>query len=531
MNPRWFKYRFSQIRSQYPTCNGEPARRYLTLIVAVVVAICCQSKDAIAQEQANDNWIFAMDNDGNEARTMKEITPEQFLAQRMGPLADTKLDCIFYCSNGPFGLTTRKSDVFQPMSYVATNRKGHDTSELVKHGVDPLQVTVEFGKKHDIQIFSSIRMNDIHDFNFATVYAKPMFMMNTWKQAHKDWLLSTPEKQTPFGAWSAVNYEIPQVRQKMFDFIEEAVVKYDLDGISLDFFRHPVYFPATFAGQRCGDAERAAMTELIGRVHELVKEKVEISGRPMKLAIRIPDSIQYCNDIGLDVETWLNNGWIDILVVSGYFQLNEWSYSADLGKRYNVTVLASLDESRVKDKVAREARRSIESYRARAEAVRAAGLDGIVTFNLFDPKSQVFNDLGEPSAWAGKPKNFYASVRGHINANGGNLPTSGYRTISILNPANSTIIMPGQSAETNIATGDSHGLNRLLTLRFEQEANPDKLEVSVNGAPVKMEQLTDGWMISKGNIESEEVVTKVTIKLADDVNAVKLIEAVICDRN
>lgn len=60
-----------------------------------------------------------MDNDGNEARTMNELTSAAFLAQRMGPLADSQLDCILYCTNATmngvvtFNLFSPDSPVFR----------------------------------------------------------------------------------------------------------------------------------------------------------------------------------------------------------------------------------------------------------------------------------------------------------------------------------------------------------------------------------------------------------------------------------
>ena len=87
----------------------------------------------------------------------------------------------------------------------------------------------------------------------------------------------------------------------------------------------------------------------------------------------MPDSVEYCRFIGLDLERWLRDGLIDLLMVSGYFQMNDWEYSVQLGHRYGVKVYPSLDGPRVKDDAVRAFRASLASYRGRALNVWSAG--------------------------------------------------------------------------------------------------------------------------------------------------------------
>lgn len=499
---------------------------YRKHLCALLALLSLQSV-ALGQQQP---WQLVMDNDGNEARTMKAMTSDEFLAQRMGPLAGSKLDCIFYCTNATFGLATRKSAAWQMRDYSRSGHDGYDIAKLVDAGVDPLQVTVEFGKQHGIRVFNSIRMNDIHDHNFKTTYAKPMFLHNTWKQAHQDWLLSTQTKRSTTGAWSAVNYAIPQVQEELLAFAEEAITQYDLDGISLDFFRHPVFFRRTFEGKKCGDAERAAMTSVVQRIHKMVAAESDRRGRELQLAIRVPDSVEYCHDIGLDLEEWLKNEWIDLLVVTGYFRLNEWKYSAMLGEKHNVTVLASLDESRVKDEQAQLARSSVESYLGRAAAVRSAGLSGVVTFNLFDPDSPVFQQLGDPILWPDSPKDFYASGRGVSRANGGNLPYAAYRKSETLNPADPISIKLGKTVSVDIALSPHSRLHRNLWLQFDRAVAADEIVVTVSGERIEMQSTEDKWFVSCDDLGHDNTTSlRVDVMLRTGNTPVRWLDAMIRD--
>lgn len=449
------------------------------------------------QAAANRPRRLIMDNDGNEAVTMKALTAEDFLKQRTSALAGTGLDCIFYCSNATFTLSTRPSKVWQPRDYRLSGRpNAYSVAELEAAGIDPLKLVVEFGKKNHIEVFSSIRVNDVHDHSATADYGPPMFKHNAFKQAHPDWLLGSPTKKSKSGAWSAVNFLIPEVRDKFFAYVEEACKEYDIDGVNLDFFRHSAYFPSTFAGKPATAEELAAMTELMHRIRMMADELGTKRGRPILLSIRVPDSVDYCKAIGLDLERWLKDGLIDLLVVTGYFQLNDWSTTAALAKKYGVKAYASLDESRIKDETGRKARTTSEAYRGRAAAVWQAGLDGVVLFNFFDASSPLWKELGDANTLAKLDKDYFASVRGIVNSNGGNLPYGPYQKVETLNPSNPKKIAAGKEATARIVLGVASTAERTLRLRFRTTPQLDGLIVKVNGKPVTMHDSEAGWIES-----------------------------------
>ena len=130
----------------------------------------------------------------------------------------------------------------------------------------------------------------------------------------------------------------------------------------------------------------------------------------MLVTVRVPDSVEYCRDAGLDVEEWLREGLIDMMTVSGYFRLNSWKTSVDLGHRYDVPVFAGLSESRVR-KPARKFKNKPEEYRGRAFAAWKEGVDAVYRFNHFNPKSPVFREIGDPLALAGMDKIYTTGAR------------------------------------------------------------------------------------------------------------------------
>lgn len=99
-----------------------------------------------------------------------------------------------------------------------------------------------------------------------------------------------------------------------------------------------------------------------------------------------------------------------MMTVSGYFRLSPWETSVKLGHRYNIPVYAGLSESRFK-KPKRPFKNSIKEYRGRALSAWKAGVDGVYTFNLFDPNSPVFREIGDPSHLAKQEKVYTTGAR------------------------------------------------------------------------------------------------------------------------
>jgi hypothetical protein len=84
-------------------------------------------------------------------------------------------------------------------------------------------------------------MNDVHEGDTDYPY-----MMPEWKKKHPECLLGTPQRAPPAigdsRAWCAVDYGRAEVRELAFRTIEEVCHRYDVDGVELDFFRHPFLF-------------------------------------------------------------------------------------------------------------------------------------------------------------------------------------------------------------------------------------------------------------------------------------------------
>ena len=143
------------------------------------------------------------------------------------------------------------------------------------------------------------------------------------------------------------------------------------------------------------------MTELLRRIRLMADEVGQARGRPILIAVHSPDSVEYCRAIGLELDTWLANDLLDLLVVSSYFQLHDWDYSVTLAHQYGVKIYPSLDESRISITTAQAMRMTDLAYRGRAANVWGFGADGVYMFNFFDRLSPLWQQMGDPQVLTG----------------------------------------------------------------------------------------------------------------------------------
>jgi hypothetical protein len=487
----------------------------LTLLMLIVSAIgSAASADEIkietvakpneARQRARDRQrrvIF--NNDGGEPVVeMKSPTVQDFLDCRTTKLAGTQVDSIFYCSRtSGFGVFTHFTKIGQVFTCTEGRYAGNQMSALLRAGLDPLQMQIDFCRKQNIEIFWSLRMNDTHDGSKAD-YGPILFRDNRLKNKHPEYLLGTIQKPLKHGAWSAVNFALPEVRELAFRYIEEVCRNYDIDGIELDFFRHPVFFKSTSRGEPATQAELDAMTELVQRVRAMTEEVGTKRGKPILIAMKVPDSAEYCRTIGLDLETWLKQDCLDLLIPGGYFQINDWEASIALARKYGVKVYPSLDESRLKDKDANALRVAITGYRGRASSAWAAGADGIYFFNFNDtqPGVSLLNEAGDPRELAKRDRDYFASPRGVGNAAGGNFPFEKFMTIETLNPGNPKTLVPNTAVVARLHTGEpaNRETPTNYTLRLQLNPLPEAKFVRAiwNGKPIELAAAT-GWLESQ----------------------------------
>lgn len=404
---------------------------------------------------------LVFNDDGGETRVPPQPlpAPRDFLPARIAPLQGTQVDTVvFDTTSGTFNRFAHRTAVAE-MFLVREGRYRHNIlPDLAPRGTDSLRVVTEHCRSTGQEVFWTMRMNDTHD-------ASNPLLIPKLKAGHPDWLMGAKTAPPKRGLWSAVDYGRPEIRDLARRTIAEVAANYDLDGIELDFWRHPVFFRSTANELPATDAERALMTALLRDIRADLDAAGRRRGRYLLLSIKVPDSAGYCREIGLDVETWLASGLVDLLVPGGYFQLNPWTESVGLARKHGVKIYACLPESRVRDEAGKTARASLPALRARALAAWAAGVDGIQMFNHFDPTSPLWRELGDPALLRTLPKVYFASVQGSGQSRGF-YPARAHLTLPTLTPDAPETIKAGAHATFDLWVGDDLSHSPSLTARL-----------------------------------------------------------------
>ncbi len=466
------------------------------MCVAVPAA---ETNKAWRQKAADRPRRILFNNDGNDPITaIRRPSVDDMLAVRTAPLAGTQVDAIFYCTFcAGFGNFSHLTKIGQ-VHVTKDERFAHNQMEtFAAAGIDPLRVMTDFAHRNRMELFWSFRMNDTHDGG-ASGQGPVLFTTNKLKTGHPEYLLGGYREKLKHGSWSGVNYALPEIRELAFRYVEEVCRNYDIDGVELDFFRHPVFFKSTTRGENATPDEIAAMTAMLRRIRTMADEVGRARGRPILIATHVPDSADYCRAIGLDLERWLADDLLDVLIPAGYFQLNDWETSVALGHRYGVKVYPSLDETRLKDETAVALRMTDRGYRARAANVWASGADGVYLFNFFTPESSRWRELGDPRVLARLDKDYFASFRGVGIAAGGNLPFPTYQHLETLNPTRPKTLTPGGKSAARLRVGEDVRTAGAVTLALRLQFSPAPaalpLTVRLNGKTLTASRTEKDWI-------------------------------------
>ena len=207
------------------------------------------------REAAHRQRRIIFNNDGDDVLAYAdEPTAEALLKVRTSPLLGSQADAVFYCTTQTFGMSLHNSRVTQIQTSREEVYAKNIVPDLIAQDTDALRIMVDFCHSNGMEAFWSMRMNDVHDGDPRYTYMFPRF-----KQEHPEYLFGTLENRPTAirdsRIWAGVDYAQPAVREMAFRTIEEVCQNYDIDGIELDFFRHPVFFKRQAWGEPLGQEE------------------------------------------------------------------------------------------------------------------------------------------------------------------------------------------------------------------------------------------------------------------------------------
>ena len=236
---------------------------------------------------------------------------------------------------------------------------------LLEAHVQPLQVLLDQSHRRGMLFFAGFRMNDCHSF--------PVY--SDFHESHPEWQLEWPRGRP-------LDFTFDQVRQYIFEVMQEIVNQFDVDGLEMT-FRDDLYFPVSTGPDRAH-----LMTDMVRRVRGLLDDRSKSVGKPILLGARLWDTFEECLDQGLDVRAWITEGLIDYLSPSGVMQSNfnaPYEQFAALTRKSRCMLYPGVHPwSSYWDCMGGESEpMTASNFRALANTFYGAGADGISVYNHF----------------------------------------------------------------------------------------------------------------------------------------------------
>ena len=350
-------------------------------------------------------------NDGGDVQEPESATPEGFLGLRTTVLNDTHVDTVLYCTHLSFNMCRHNTKIGEITAPAPPHMPVNNAMKLIRSGRDCLELIVDYSRSHGMEAFWSMRMNDVHDGALPETRSRfkiehPEYLVGI-EGDYDDSFIGEPRW------WTALNYERPEVRTRALELIREVGSEYNVDGIELDFYRHPIYFARNRKGLAAEPSQAALITDFMRSVRKTLDEIIESRDRPLLLAVRLPDAVWNCMHIGLDIETWLKEELIDVLIVGGYYHLTSWKEMIELGHANDVPVYPCISATRLRARVAVPLDEEERLWRGEAVNILGAGGDGVYLFNHFVTRGSAVLNIGETNEILRQPR-IYAPNPGHV---------------------------------------------------------------------------------------------------------------------
>ena len=463
--------------------------------------------EKMRSEMLNRRRTVIWNTDGNDMMLYPRNLPhtqEAFESVRLKYTEGTKIDSVFYCPHSSaFGwFTARKVRDFMTIQLRPENASVYNAAEdFAAKGTDALEMAASFCRRKGMEIFVSIRMNDTHDHRGAR---EPGPHFSLFKQQHPECLMGTMTNRPRYCAWTAVDFAHEPVRAHARRFVRDFLSNYDIDGIEYDFFRHLQLLKSVAEGKDATQAELDMLTEFMRDLKTIAEEEGRKRGRPFLVAVRVPDSVGFCRAVGIDIERWMKERLVDIVIGSGYFQCNPWRVTAENVHRFGCRFYASLDEPRNAKKRAPLGMLPGRSFspaffRARAAAAMTEGADGVYYFNMERDRLPPLAKL-DPRGPGGETQNYFAVPRATAFSQFLHYCADADRFLNMpkIDPQRPLRLAEGESYSFELTVGDAPAAYDPAPAVTVEVLTDDKkdagkgVSVALNGSDLKLKKRTKG---------------------------------------
>ena len=242
-------------------------------------------------------------------------------------------------------------------------RRVRDAREM---GTDQLREVIERSRETGLRVFPSLKLQSCDRPGSDRC---GLLKWARWQEV----CLGEKNEQHPRYE-NCYDYAHPDVQEAKLGIVREVLEDYRAEGIELDFMFVPKFFRSGEEGKNA-----ALMSRFVARVREIADRVGTEQGREVGVMVRVFDKRDYNLKLGLDVETWLREKSVDIVVG----QVSDQFFDTGLDAGWLAGAAKDSGASayirpprRIYDE--RTAFPSVEMYRALGQTLRSQGLDGMV---------------------------------------------------------------------------------------------------------------------------------------------------------
>ena len=481
-------------------------RTILFLVAALLLPLAAaELTDAqwaqLKQEAKNRQRYVIYDNDDDDLLCFpkdKEFTVENYLALRTSFLHNYPVDSMVVNANyGAFQQLIFPNDngELADFAWGPESRGINAIPYFLARGIDPFAEQIAYARAHNIEFFAGMRINDTHDY--ADTPDKPVIYFSSWKRCHPQFLMGSHTQKPRNATWSSYDFTHPEVRDKFVAVCVEIAQRYPIDGLAVDMHRWMGTFKSVAYGGEASDEETEMFSEMFRRIRRETERIGRERGRPIMIAVRVPDEPRWSRGIGLDWEGLMREGVLDVIFLGGNTHLQPWKDSVALCHKYDVKCYASIDMPSFAGPTTLS-RFTQAAYDARCAGALASGVDGLYYFNLFYESAVKGYMHGAPENYRLKNKSYFITER-LLGGPSSQLATGAkYCTLPYLAPTAHQWVKPDHRRDFILEFGDdiaalnAEGRDAQVTATLLADIRAGSLVVSSNGKEWKLLSGKDG---------------------------------------
>ena len=186
-------------------------------------------------------------------------------------------------------------------------RAARNARLMIESGIDPLMLVCEHAQMRGFQFLPSLLLNMAHTPHDRVTNCR----IADFTTEHPEWQVG-PEPDYPEAESDNPNrlsYAVPEVRENRLAIINELVRQYPADGIELNMRDY-----APFIARREVAEHTETMTQWMRDIRKACDDAAAAQGRSKRIVIRVGATIAGNKAMGMDLETWMKEGIVDVVI-------------------------------------------------------------------------------------------------------------------------------------------------------------------------------------------------------------------------